>query len=163
MTHRRPLLRRLPAALLALPLCFTLADAAHADVFGRLRVVVRNVAGTPVPGAIVTFHDTVGVEPDVRVTAAAGGVALSPPLENHPWRITTQVVTFGTDTRVVSVTADTSTEVDIALAKSIISSKGRGVTILREIKPPLPRSGPCNSTKPFRRPAQTRRTFSACS
>ena len=112
------------AVLCLLALCLMSAPAARADVFGRLRVVVRDTDNKPVPSAVVTFHDTAGVRPDLKVTADAAGVALSPPLEIRPWQVTTQVVTFTADTRTAAVLADTSTEVDITLVKRVIVVTG---------------------------------------
>ena len=104
---------RLAASWLPSPsACLLAASAAHADVFGRLRVVARDAAGRPLPGATVVFHDTANVRPDLTVTADAQGVALSPPLEIRAWQVTT---TRRPDTKLTrapsSVLADTSTDV----------------------------------------------------
>ena len=121
ITFPRPL-RRPTGCLLAAAVCFFAASAAHADVFGRLRVVARDAAGKPLPGATVVFHDTAGVRPDLTVTADAGGVALSPPLEIRAWQVTTQAPGFEADTRSVAVLADTSTEVDESLVRRVINT-----------------------------------------
>ena len=117
----RPVLR-VAAALLAAPaLGIFSASAAHADVFGRLRVVVRSAeTGLPVRGARVTFHDLTGVRPDVPAVTDAQGAVLSPPLENHAWQVTAQLVTFVTDTRSVPVASDTTTDLDVRLVRNII-------------------------------------------
>ncbi len=137
MTHRNfPTLRpgaRLLAAACAMLLLAFLALPVQADVFGRLRVVVRDEAGKPVPSAIVTFHDTAGVRSDFNVTGDTEGVALSPPLEIRSWQITTRVVTFNTDTRSITVTPDTSTDVEVSLTKRVISRTGAGVSIPRNL------------------------------
>ena len=119
MIHRRFTARR--QVCLSALLCLLPAGAAHADVFGRLRIVVHDAAGKPVQGANVIFHDTAGVDPDFNVVSGPDGVALSPPLEIRPWRVTAQVATFNTDIRTVTVISDTSTEVDFALTKRVIT------------------------------------------
>lgn len=121
--------RRHAATLIATASCLVSMSAAHADVFGRLRVVVTDQGGKPVPSAVVTFHDTAGVRPDINVTADAQGVALSPPLEIRSWTVTTRVVTFDTNTQTVAVNADTSTPLDVKLSKRVVTTTGRGITI----------------------------------
>ncbi len=116
----RPLARRPALALAALLVTLCLGHSARADVFGRLRVVVQDPAGKPVQSAVVTFHDPTGVRGDVRALSDAQGVALSPPLENHAWQVGTQVVTFQTDTRQVTVASDTTTEIDVSLTRSVL-------------------------------------------
>ncbi len=126
MTHRSLSMRQIslrPISLLAcLPLLWLLlTPGVRADVFGRLRISVRDAAGKPVQSANIIFHDTAGVYTDFNVLSDASGSVLSPPLENRPWRITTQIVTFNTDTRTVTVAADTTTEVAILLTKRVVS------------------------------------------
>ena len=133
MTTRHRTARQPLACLLAAALFCCLTLAAQADVFGRLRVVVRDEAGRPVQSAVVTFHDTAGVRPDVKDKTDADGVVLSPPLEIRPWTVTTQVVTFGTDTRSIPVLADTSTEVDVGLIKRVVTRQGVVVTLGRSL------------------------------
>lgn len=130
MTDRlRPLGRPVACFFAAAFLClFVLGTAARADVFGRLRLVVRDQAGKPVQSANIIFHDTAGVSADFNVLSDADGVALSPPLEIRPWRVTTQVASFVTDTRLVTVVADTSTQVDVVLAKRVLTGTGRVIT-----------------------------------
>ncbi len=126
----RPVLRVAAALLVAPALSLFSAAQAHADVFGRLRVVVRNTeTGLPVQGARVTFHDPTGVRPDVPAVTDAQGTALSPPLENHAWQVTAQLVTFVTDTRSVPVASDTTSDVDVRLVKNII--RGYRTVVLR--------------------------------
>ncbi len=121
MTHRRLLTQRHLAGLLTVS-CLLVAGSAHADVFGRLRFTVHDAAGKPVQGANIVFHDTAGVNPDFNVISAADGTALSPPLEIRTWRVTTQIVTFNTDTRTVTVVADTSTDINVTLSKRVLTS-----------------------------------------
>lgn len=121
---------RVAAALLAAPaLSIFAASAAHADVFGRIRVVVQSDAGKPVSGAIITFHDPTGVRGDVRAVSDAQGVALSPLLENHAWQVGTQRVTFEPDTRALTVSADTTTDLAVTLVTRVI--RGSRVVAIR--------------------------------
>ena len=122
ITHARPRRRTAGCLLAAASLCLLAAPAARADVFGRLRVVARDSAGRPLPGATVVFHDPAGVRPDLSVTADAQGVALSPPLEIRAWQVTTQAPGFEADTRLVAVIADTSTDVGEGLTRRIINT-----------------------------------------
>ena len=122
ITRLRPRRRAAGCLLAAAAVCLLAAPAARADVFGRLRVVARDPAGKPLPGATVVFHDTANVRPDLSVTADAQGAALSPPLEIRPWQVTTRAPGFEADTRSVSVAADTSTDVDETLARNVINT-----------------------------------------
>lgn len=126
---RRPALY---CALFSASACLLSAGAVHADVFGRLRFTVRDTAGKPIQGANVIFHDTAGVNPDFNAVSDVNGVALSPPLEIRPWRVTTQIVTFTPDVRTLPVIADTSTDVSIVLTKQVTSVTGRSITIPRD-------------------------------
>ena len=128
MTHRRLLKQRHLAGLLTVS-CLLAASSAYADVFGRLHFTIHDAAGKPVQGANVIFHDTAGVSPDFNVISDAQGSVLSPPLEIRPWRVTTQIVTFNTDTRTVNVAADTSIDISVTLTKQVISRTSRGITI----------------------------------
>ena len=134
---RRP---ALCCALISASACLLPAAIVHADVFGRLRFTVRDTAGKPMQGANIIFHDTAGVNPDFNVVTDANGTALSPPLEIRPWRVTTQIVTYDTDTRTLPVIADTTTDVSIVLTKRVVSTTVRGITIPRN-------SNTANSTR----------------
>lgn len=122
---------RLAAVLMAAPaLSLFSITQARADVFGRLQITVRSAdTGQPVQGARVTFHDPTGVRGDFAAVTDAQGVALSPPLENHAWQVTEQRVTFEADTRTVQVAADTTSDVDVRLAKHII--RGSRTVVIR--------------------------------
>ncbi len=134
MTDRiRPILRSCACLLAVALFCLLPLPAAHADVFGRLHIVVHDAAGKPVAGANVIFHDTANVSPDFNVLTGPDGVALSPPLEIRAWRITTEVVTFNTDTRSVTVAPDTSTEVDVALTKKVTIGASRVILSQRNL------------------------------
>ena len=126
--NRRPGARLLAAAF-ALLLLAGLPAPSQADVFGRLRVIVRDEAGLAIPGANIILHDTAGVRPDFNIVSASTGVALSPPLEIHGWQMTVKVVTFNDDTRTLAVIADTSTDVSVILTKHVTSTSSKGVTL----------------------------------
>jgi len=129
MTHRsRPMRRlgaRLGAALPAAALCLLAALPARADVFGRLRVVVHDTVGRPLPGATVVFHDDANVRPDITAIADAQGVVLSPLLDIRTWRVAIQDARYVPDTRAVAVIADTSTEVDVNLVRVVFTGTTR--------------------------------------
>ena len=112
-------LRHLSLSLL-LPCTLLAATAAHADVFGRLRIVAHDAAGKPLPSVTVVFHDPANVRPDISVTTDASGVALSPPLEIRAWQVTTSVPGFEADTRSIAVLADTSTDINEILTRRVI-------------------------------------------
>lgn len=134
---RRPALF---CALLSASACLLSAGAVHADVFGRLRFTVHDAAGKPVQGANVIFHDTADVNADFNVISDVNGIALSPPLEIRTWQITTQIVTFNTDTRTLPVIADTSTDISIVLTKRIVTTSST-VTIPRALTTEAARRG----------------------
>lgn len=124
-----PVSHRLALLFLILLLILSVARA-RADVYGRLHIVVTSAAtGAPLPGADVTIHDPTNVNPDVPLTTDQAGSALSPPLLNHAWQVTTALVTFNTDTRIVTVAPDTTTEVTVALTKQTISTGTSKITV----------------------------------
>ncbi|HZT40964.1 MAG TPA: TonB-dependent receptor [Chthonomonadaceae bacterium] len=92
---------------------------ARADVYGRLRFSVKNADDEkPLPNAKIVLHDTAGVRPDITLTTDAQGMAASPQLEVRAWQATTNAEkadTFQTDTRQVTVVADTTTDVEILM------------------------------------------------
>jgi hypothetical protein len=105
----------------ALPL--TMPGIARADIYGRLHVIVTSSASkSPIKAAQITLHDTTNVRADIPLVTDETGTALSPPLENHAWVVTTDVVTYKTDTRQVTVVTDTTTDVDVSLEKATIST-----------------------------------------
>lgn len=126
-----PVLRGLALfTLVILPLVFGQA-AAHADVVGRIHVTVTAAGtGAPLPGADVTLHDPTNVSPDIPLVTDQTGSVLSPPLLNHAWDVTTQLVTYKPDSRTVTVAADTTTQVDVSLAKETIST-GKSKIVVR--------------------------------
>lgn len=120
MRDRSKPIRRLLGLQVAIGACCLIAaGSAHADVVGRLRFSVKNAADEkPLANAKITLHDTAGVRPDVALTTDAQGGATSPQLETRAWQVTTNAEkpdTFQTDTRQVTVVADTTTDVEILL------------------------------------------------
>jgi outer membrane receptor protein involved in Fe transport len=105
------------AATLSLWLVGT--SVAHADVVGRLHFSVKNADDEkPLANAKIVLKDSAGVRPDVTLTTDAQGSATSPPLDTRAWQITTDAEkpdTFQTDTRSVTVVADTTTEVEVLM------------------------------------------------
>ncbi|HEX8462989.1 MAG TPA: TonB-dependent receptor [Abditibacterium sp.] len=97
------------ALIIALP--------ARADVFGRLRIVVRNAdTQKPVPGATITLRDSAGVRSDLTLTPdAATGEVISNPIENRAFSVSIAAEGFTPDTRTVVVVADTTTDVLVDL------------------------------------------------
>lgn len=118
------------ALLLLVLLPILSATGARADVYGRLHITVKSAAtGAPLPGADITIHDPTNVNPDIPLTTDQTGSALSPPLLNHAWQVTTALVTFNTDIRTVTVAPDTTTEVSVVLTKQTISTGSSKITI----------------------------------
>ena len=90
-----------------------LARPAHADVIGRLRVVVRNIdTQKPVPGVSVTLQDPTGTRADTALTLdAATGEVTTDPIENHAYNLTVAAPGFTSETRSVTVISDATTDV----------------------------------------------------
>jgi len=90
---------------------------ARADVVGRLNVTVSDADTTkPIQNATVTFVDSAGVHPDFTMTTGPNGSVLSPELEIRSWEIDTAADGYNDDSRSVTVSADTTTNVPIAIA-----------------------------------------------
>ena len=100
-------------------LCIAAAKSACADVVGRLHFSVKNAADEkPLANAKIVLKDSAKVRPDVTLTTDAKGSATSPPLDAHAWQAITdgaKADEFQTDTRAVTVAADTTTEVEVLL------------------------------------------------
>jgi outer membrane receptor protein involved in Fe transport len=89
---------------------------AHADVFGRLHLIVKNAADEkPVAGATVTLHDSAGVRSALTLSTDASGAATSPPLEARGWAVQTTADAFQPDSRTAAVAADSVADVEILL------------------------------------------------
>ena len=116
-------MRRVPGRMLrhaAFAAAFAISSisaigSAYADVTGHLRLIVKSGAA-PIKGAKVTFHDTAEEKPDVVVETDAEGEVLSPPLENRDWTVTVESGGSVIMSQVVTVVADTVTDVDVAAA-----------------------------------------------
>ncbi|WP_395090477.1 TonB-dependent receptor domain-containing protein [Armatimonas sp.] len=101
---------------LVLALSVSLSAAAHADVVGRLKIKVLNAESEkPLVGAKIILTDSAGVRTPLTVTTGADGTALTPPLENRVWKLSTSGGEFQKDTQSVTVVADATTEVEILL------------------------------------------------
>jgi hypothetical protein len=115
----RDCLRNLKQAVLPLAIILFFASSAsvaHADVFGRLKFSVKNAADEkPIAGAKIKLKDSAGVRGDVNIVTDAAGTVTSPQLETRAWQITVEADTYQIDTRQVTVSADTTTDVEVLL------------------------------------------------
>ena len=86
---------------------------AHADVVGRLHIVVKNVdTSKPVPDTTITLKDPTGTRADTILTPdAATGEIITDPLENHAFDITVAAPGFNPETRTVTVASDITSDV----------------------------------------------------
>lgn len=86
---------------------------AHADVVGRLHIVVKNVdTAKPVPDTTITLKDPTGTRATTVLTPdAATGELTTDPLENHAFDITVAAPGFNAETRSVTVVSDTTSDV----------------------------------------------------
>ena len=86
---------------------------AHADVVGRLHIVVKNVdTEKPVPDATVTLKDPTGTRADTALTLdPATGEVTTDPLENHAYTLTVAAPGFTAETRSVTVASDITSDV----------------------------------------------------
>ena len=101
---------------LVLAISVSLSSIAHADVVGRLKIKVLNAESEkPLSGAKILLTDSAGVRTPLTVTTGADGTALTPPLENRAWKLTTSSGEFQKDTQSVTVVADATTDVEILL------------------------------------------------
>ncbi len=93
------------------------ARPAHADVVGRLKIVVKNAdTEKPVPGATITLKDSANVRPDATLTPdATTGEFTTDPLENRAFTVSVAAAGFETFTQNVIVVADTTTDVEVLL------------------------------------------------
>ena len=94
-------------------LALLLCTQALADVVGRLQFTVKNADDEkPIAGAKVVVSDPTNVSPPITLTTDAHGSVTTPLLLNHAWTIKVSADTFETDTRTVTVAADTTTPVE---------------------------------------------------
>ena len=93
------------------------ARPAHADVVGRLHIVVKNVdTQKPVPGATITLKDPTGARADTVLTPdETTGDVTTDLLENHAFDITVAAPGFNSETRSVTVASDITSDVDFDL------------------------------------------------
>jgi hypothetical protein len=111
-----PIPRCFGAAIIAATAMLIAAGPARADVVGRLSFSVKDAADEePLAGAKIILHDTAGVRPDVVLTTDTAGSTTSAPLENRAWQAVTEAEAHESDTRTVTVAADTTTPVEVLL------------------------------------------------
>ena len=86
---------------------------ARADVVGRLHIVVKNVdTAKPIPDTTITLKDSAGARADTVLTPdGATGEATTDLLENRAFDVTVAAPGFTSETRSVTVTADTTSDV----------------------------------------------------
>jgi len=108
--------RRAPRITLVLGMVLVIGTQAHADVVGRLHLSVKNASDEkPLIKATITLKDSAGVRPPINLTVGADGTVITPAIEARPWTVVTKGEDFETDTRSVTVVADTTTEVEVLL------------------------------------------------
>ncbi|BDI29889.1 hypothetical protein CCAX7_19400 [Capsulimonas corticalis] len=116
MNDRNTPIHATRAWMIGAALCLLTGGAAYGDVVGRLHIVVKDAdTEKPAAGADVVLHDTANVRPDITLKTDAAGGAVSPPLENHAWDVTTRADAFEADHRTINVAADNTTEVEVLL------------------------------------------------
>ena len=87
------------------------ARPAHADVVGRLHVVVRNVDTQKiVPDVSVVLKDPTGTRGDTALTLDASGQITTDPLENHAYVLGVSAPGFVAQTRAVTVVSDVTSD-----------------------------------------------------
>lgn len=107
---------RAPRLTVILGLVLVVGSQAFADVVGRLHFAVKNAADEkPLAHATVTLKDTANVHPPLVLNVGADGTVTTPAIEARVWTVETKSDEYQTDTRSVTVVADTSTEVEVLL------------------------------------------------
>lgn len=108
---------RLSKRLVAFSIIMMLTVAsAFADVFGRLRIIVKNAdTEKPLAKATVVLEDSANVHPKITLTTGDDGTVTTDLLEARPWHITTDATDFEEDKRDFTVARDTTTDVEILL------------------------------------------------
>jgi outer membrane receptor protein involved in Fe transport len=111
-----PISRAVYMVLLTALLWSGIMPGARADIVGRLQITVMDAdTNKPIANASVTLHDTAGVHGDTTLATDTQGAVTTPPLEIRAWQITTSADGYETDTRAFTVSADTTTPLDIDL------------------------------------------------
>lgn len=112
---------------------FAIASVAYADVFGRLKIVVKNADDEkPVAGAKVVLHDSAGVKADITLISDANGIVNTGPLEARAWKVTVTMDAFDKDERDFTVVADTTSDIEVLLEpqnEKVIKIKGDKILI----------------------------------
>ncbi len=115
-------MRRNPRKLLrysALAVAFSIMSAsgmAHPLLAsGNLRLSITSKGdGKPVSGAKITLRDTANEKPDVVIQTEADGTVVSPELEARDWEVKIEVGGAVISTSIVTVVADTVTDLELA-------------------------------------------------
>ncbi len=121
-------------SLVAVVLTLLTTVPAHADVVGRLRIVVKNIdSEKPVAGATVVLHDSAGVRADTTLTTGADGSVTTDAIENRPFTVTVSGTNFETGTQNATVVADATTDVAVELepVEKTIKVSGARTTLRR--------------------------------
>lgn len=106
---------------------------AYPDVFGRLQISVRDAdTNKPIAGAVIRLHDTAGVHGDVTIKTDAAGMATTGLLEIRSWELAASADGYQPDSRSITVTADTSTpiEIDLEAASEKVIKVSAGRTMI---------------------------------
>ena len=102
--------------MVVMGLTLFIGSQAFADVVGRLQFSVKNADDEkPVSGAKIEIDDPTNVSPPAFLTSDANGSATTGLLLNHAWKIKVTSGEFDTDTRTVTVVADTTTPIEVLL------------------------------------------------
>jgi outer membrane receptor protein involved in Fe transport len=113
---RLPITRTVYTLLLTALLWSGIMPGARADIVGRLQITVMDAdTNKPIANASVTLHDTAGVHGDTTLTTDSAGAVTTQLLEIRAWQITTSADSYETDTRSFTVSADTTTPIEIDL------------------------------------------------
>jgi outer membrane receptor protein involved in Fe transport len=106
---------------------------ALADVYGRLRIVVKNADDEkPIAKATITLEDSANVHPKTTLTTGADGTVTTGQLESRPWHVSVEADQFQLDKRDVTVANDTTTEVEILLEplkEKVIKITGQRIVV----------------------------------
>ncbi len=93
-----------------------LTAAAHAQVVGRVRIVVRNAADEkPIAAARIVLKDSAGARPDVVVTTNQAGEVTTSAIDARVWQATTEAENVQAETREITVSQDAITDVEVLL------------------------------------------------
>lgn len=113
---RTQILKRTPRITIILGLVLFVGTQAWADVVGRLHLMVKNAADEkPLAGAKITLKDSAGARAPIVLKTDKDGNVTTDPIEARSWRVTAEAEGSKSDTRDVTVVADTTTDIEILL------------------------------------------------